>query len=1242
MAFFKKIGTQVIKRVASKLDDAADAVPNTMLAKPKVSPLIKQKKSPASPFDSNKFDTSTEDLDKIMSGETTTTPTTVEQQMTKALPEKVDTRETIVEFYSPLTSAIENMSIAKGGSTGETIMAYLNKRAPNLSKSELKYSGLSLDPKKIYTKEEVLNEVTRNANNTEAKLIIGKEAGFKKIQRQNIVDKDLGYFEISLESKDLPTPLVAGYNTHHTPSTVAHSRSSIRKGKDEKYVFIEEIQSDPLQTINKKFEPEDGFDFDPDTVAEDFLFEMESNSNVSVDGMLVAFASNEIFKPKLTLDELKKYYKKQFKVEATGNSPRSVHLDAIRKSSEGDLVNTTFDEDLYEYIRYVEGEAEDFKLSMNDPETDVKLPFSKTTEYVKNILLSNIAHAKSLNINKIVIPNIKEITRLRATDFDEGVAAAEKALAPTYVDAIRKALNSLNAETNNKFLVTPREIKYPDLTEPLGYRTSVGTEIDITNFDFDPTTQSLRFADGGYLKARQKVGIETGKQTQAGRDVYKTPEGEMVSEKSTTIKYKNKWINIPSIHGGVQYDDDTLMLMLEAGKISPTSTHDTVEDAVNAARKRSESLEFNKGGTPMLGKQMELFSDGGLKDQGGSVDEVSGNDVPVGSLKKEVREDIPAKLSEGEFVLSADVVRFYGLSHIMAMRDKAKAGLAKMEAMGQMGNSTEATMEDDMPFSMEDLEVEDEEGNSLEYANGGFVRKFAEGGTPDPSIPPFSTPLPVPVAAPIGGYKPIFAGAPVEKKKLPTFAQVMPSPVTGQKQVKYVNAQGNVIDVWTDANGNPIYTVPEGYSPQATVPVAPSAPEVVAPTAPSVNKDGGGGGDKEKEAPAKKGTDWANITYKDLVEIGTEITSPAAKRAMGIFSAIPGIGLFAAAASTHQNSQLDKALVNQFLQPGLGGPEQDALSKIYTSNNSFLSRIFTDRPATLAEAAKGGVYKEPKVDKSVVAQAKEVSQGIATANLSASAVKLINTTATAAAEASTAAQVKRDGVAADYSPNGYSGTTVNNLVSTAGKISGVQQTGKVGILSGVVANDKDKDKNGNPTGTAARTTDTNRTVFSNADGSLYSKTGILGTKTVDVVKDPKTGQYKETGSDNNGGKEKADKSAVCTAFRNLGYLPDDIWALDDVFGKSLEKTNPTMVKGYRLWAVPVAKFIQTNTLPARTLRAIMWPITKAWAGEMAHKLKPENYKPNLSGKAIMFIGGSICSLIGYAHNMSCKQNGELV
>ena len=45
--------------------------------------------------------------------------------------------------------------------------------------------------------------------------------------------------------------------------------------------------------------------------------------------------------------------------------------------------------------------------------------------------------------------------------------------------------------------------------------------------------------------------------------------------------------------------------------------------------------------TRPMAKQMELFEDGGLKDEGGTVDPVSGNDVPPGSTKAEVRDDIP-------------------------------------------------------------------------------------------------------------------------------------------------------------------------------------------------------------------------------------------------------------------------------------------------------------------------------------------------------------------------------------------------------------------------------------------------------------------------------------------------------------------------------------------------------------------------------------------------------------------------
>ena len=103
------------------------------------------------------------------------------------------------------------------------------------------------------------------------------------------------------------------------------------------------------------------------------------------------------------------------------------------------------------------------------------------------------------------------------------------------------------------------------------------------------------------------------------------------------------------------------------------------------------------------------FEEGGLMDEGGSVDPVSGNKVPSGSTKEEVRDDIPAQLSEGEFVFPADVVRYIGLEKLMRMRQEAKMGLAQMEAMGQMGNSEEATMPDNLPFDMYDLDIEEED-----------------------------------------------------------------------------------------------------------------------------------------------------------------------------------------------------------------------------------------------------------------------------------------------------------------------------------------------------------------------------------------------------------------------------------------------------------------------------------------------------------------------------------------------------
>ena len=177
---------------------------------------------------------------------------------------------------------------------------------------------------------------------------------------------------------------------------------------------------------------------------------------------------------------------------------------------------------------------------------------------------------------------------------------------------------------------------------------------------------------------------------------------------------------MPSIFNGYKYDDSTIRLMLDEGLIKPTSTHNNKEDAEKAARKRSNELEFNKGGTPMMEKQMEMFEDGGLKDEGGMIDKESGNKVPPGSTRKEVRDDIPAQLSEGEFVFPADVVRFIGLEKLMKLRQQAKMGLKKMEEMGQMGNSDEATLPDDLPFDETDLLII-QDGKPMQMAKGGAL-----------------------------------------------------------------------------------------------------------------------------------------------------------------------------------------------------------------------------------------------------------------------------------------------------------------------------------------------------------------------------------------------------------------------------------------------------------------------------------------------------------------------------------------
>jgi len=107
------------------------------------------------------------------------------------------------------------------------------------------------------------------------------------------------------------------------------------------------------------------------------------------------------------------------------------------------------------------------------------------------------------------------------------------------------------------------------------------------------------------------------------------------------------------------------------------------------------------------------------------VDPVSGNEVPPGSLPEEVRDDIPARLSEGEYVVPADVLRFYGMKFFEDLRENAKIELARMDREGRIGGE---------PIPNEELSDEEKaELDSIGAAVGGFITGQPTQATmPDP------------------------------------------------------------------------------------------------------------------------------------------------------------------------------------------------------------------------------------------------------------------------------------------------------------------------------------------------------------------------------------------------------------------------------------------------------------------------------------------------------------------------------
>jgi hypothetical protein len=300
---------------------------------------------------------------------------------------------------------------------------------------------------------------------------------------------------------------------------------------------------------------------------------------------------------------------------------------------------------------------------------------------------------------------------------------------------------------------------------------------------------------------------------------------------------KGKPTLIPSIWDGKELSEDAAIKKAIGSKIKWTSADDHEElrkydmllhnpkkmnmDLDNTGDQKSFAeggYNFNTGGTTMQ-NQMSMFEDGGMMDQGGTQDPVSGNAVPVGSLQEEVRDDVDAKLSPGEYVVPADVVRYFGLDFFMQLRDKAKTGLARMENIGQMGNSESTTNptdtlfsqneDTDVPFSKDDLEIykeDNDEDEKLSAQVGAYVptKQAPQTNTLDSYL------------ARVGDKPAMYDGGLVDIS-LKNRGISYPTG-TVKRYVDTTDAKRSDLFITVDANNNPTTQIPSGYAPADSSP----------------------------------------------------------------------------------------------------------------------------------------------------------------------------------------------------------------------------------------------------------------------------------------------------------------------------------------------------------------------------------------------------------------------------------------
>lgn len=310
---------------------------------------------------------------------------------------------------------------------------------------------------------------------------------------------------------------------------------------------------------------------------------------------------------------------------------------------------------------------------------------------------------------------------------------------------------------------------------------------------------------------------------------------------------------------------------------------------------------------------VRAFAIGGLAED---VDPVSGNEVPTGSLPEEVRDDIPAQLSEGEYVVPADVVRFFGVKFFEDIRNEAKRGFADMEANGRIGGEPIGMemAEDELPFDISELQIVDDETEEQPMMNmGGYMRGYADGG--------LTLPAAVTDMTTATGITSDTSGLPMPVSNL-----------SGIEMKEYVGPNGEITYIQF-INGVAQSVIPEGYTAKSAEPTTPAVPEGLGVvTAPDDNNNTAHE-DMMREAQERESIDWTSpdVGIEQYEKTMEQSNSMLAKGFSGLATVLGGpiVAGFMAVAKRHQNKKMLEGATARLEDPNVKGAEREKWTSIH-------------------------------------------------------------------------------------------------------------------------------------------------------------------------------------------------------------------------------------------------------------------------------------------------------------------------